>query len=181
MLVALPKQAEKKLIAVVFVAHLPHPTPPTLHDPPCPSGDLQQKLSEFDQFQSFTGAGMSVVKLFHPLLREGISGQNTPRSYYIHVVSPCQEGPQSRLTTCAWQRRAPCIHEEALRSHEKALSEFNINISAAFFKFCVKTPVIDSASRGFAAPAAPHIGHQGAPVPFRWPLERLDRETKIGI
>ena len=39
-----------------------------------------------------------------------------------------------------WERRAPRIHEKTPRSHEKALSEFNINIPAAFFQMLHKTP-----------------------------------------
>lgn len=70
MLVALLKQAEKKLIAVVFVAHLPlHwlTLPDALHPSACGLraailGLASKTLPEFDQLQSFTGIVMRVVK-----------------------------------------------------------------------------------------------------------------------
>ena len=99
MLVALPKQAEKKLIAVVFVAHLPHPTPPTLHDLPCPSGDLQQKLSEFDQFQSFNGAGMSVVKTV-PSTATGFPGKILPNPITFTSSHHARQAPVSPHNLC---------------------------------------------------------------------------------
>lgn len=124
-------------------------------------------------------------KMSHPVLcpvflfQDEISRQSTPQSYHIHVFSSAS--PPGSLHNCVWQKRAPGIHEEALRSHERAPSGRNINTAAAFFNFCVKTLVTGSASRRCAALAAPHYGHQGARVPFHRPLGLADQGTKMGV
>lgn len=112
------------------------------------------------------------------LFQDGISGQSTPQSYYMPCLLTRQyPGLASQLVR---GKNVLWTHKGALRSHERAPSKFNINISAAFFKFCVKTLVIGLASQRCAAPAAPHSGHQGAPVPFHRPLGLTDRGNKDG-
>lgn len=193
MLVAIQKQAEKKLIVVVVVPRLP----PALSHPPGPSapfclwpggchpGTCQQKLSEFDQLQTFAGMATNVVKNVpsSPMSSVFVSRWDFQakhwKSYCIHVFSSAS--PPGSLHNCVWQKRAPGIHEEALRSHERAPSGRNINTAAAFFNFCVKTLVTGSASRRCAALAAPHYGHQGARVPFHRPLGLADQGTKMGV
>lgn len=91
---------------------------------------------------------MNVVKLSHPLLPDfrvkysqtfiTFSSSHHARKFLASPHSLCGND---------------VLHvymKKTLRSHEKALSEFNINIPAVFFKCCIKPP----ASREFAAPAA---------------------------
>lgn len=98
----------------------------------------------------------------------------------LHSCLLAGQSPRLASQLCV-AKRAPRIHEEALRRHERAPSELNINIAAVFFKFYIKTLVTRSASRRCSALAAPQYGHQGARVPFHRPLGLADQGTKMGV
>ena len=68
---------------------------------------------------------MNVVELSHPLLTR-FPGKIFSNRYHVLRTMP----GSSQLV---WKRRAPRIHEKTPRSHEKALSEFDTHILAAFF------------------------------------------------
>lgn len=118
MLVALLKQAEKKLIAVVFVAHLPPLSHPPRHSEPfflwpkgCHPGTCQQKLPEFDQLQSFTNIVTRVVKAVpsSPVSNVSVSRWDFPAKHspiLLHSVSSHQAVSWARFTACAWQKCA---------------------------------------------------------------------------
>lgn len=132
---AIPKQAEKKLIVAVVVPHLPpalsHPLRPSapfcLWPGGCHPETCQQKLSEFEQLQTFAGIAMNVAKTVpsSPMSSVFVSRWDFRAKHSPILLHSCLLAGQSpRLASqlCV-AKRAPGIHEEALRSHERAPSE----------------------------------------------------------
>lgn len=109
-------------------------------------------------------------------------GPSTPKSFYIPSFL-ARQPPRLASQLMRGKKCARCTHEEALRSHERAPSEFNINISAAFFQILRKNPgrsrfsLTEVCSDGSSAIWAP--GGTRAIPPAAG--TRVDQETKDGV